>query len=311
MIDKHLSLLTHLLCLCFLAGCENEYFKTGSIYIQLKKPSGYADISLANIPVTLINQSIGCVYTTTTDTNGLALFELTAGICAISANQETTTGNRDYILSGSLSNIQFEANGEERSVEIPLEVSERGRLLISEIYFSGCLWPDGKNVYNKDQYLTLVNNSDDLIFLDGLCIAQAGPVSVTKPSGWMLHTDMKEIPLFMMCWEFPGTGTEYPIQPGERQTIAINAINHTNSEVGVPASLDLSSVEWAFWDPILTGSQISAGVKPLNLVWRGTGFSYLFSMNGPTILLFRPKTDLREWIANPDHIQKEPESFIQ
>ena len=38
-------------------------------------------------------------------------------------------------------------------------------------------------------------------------------------------------------------------------------------------------------------------------------FSYLFSMNGPTILLFRPKTDLREWIANPDHIQKEPESF--
>ncbi len=149
--------------------------KRGSIHIQLKKPSGYADISLANIPVTLINQSIGCVYTTTTDTNGLALFELTAGICAISANQETTTGNRDYILSGSLSNIQFEANGEGRSVEIPLEVSERGRLLISEIYFSGCLWPDGKNVYNKDQYLTLVNNSDDLIFLDGLCIAQAGP----------------------------------------------------------------------------------------------------------------------------------------
>lgn len=79
--------------------------------------------------------------------------------------------------------------------------------------------------------------------------------------------------------------------------------------MGVPASLDLSSVEWAFWDPILTGSQISAGVKPLNLVWRGTGFSYLFSINGPTILLFRPKTDLREWIANPDHIQKEPESF--
>ena len=115
----------------------------------MKKPSGYVDISLANIPVTLINQSIGCVYTTTTDTNGLALFELTAGICAISANQETTTGNRDYILSGSLSNIQFEANGEERSVEIPLEVSERGRLLISEIYFSGCLWPDGKNVYTK------------------------------------------------------------------------------------------------------------------------------------------------------------------
>ena len=38
-------------------------------------------------------------------------------------------------------------------------------------------------------------------------------------------------------------------------------------------------------------------------------FSYLFSMNGPTILLFRPKMDLREWIANPDHIQKEPESF--
>ena len=195
--DRQTSFSPHPPALSVFSGRMREWvFQNGSIHIQLKKPSGYADISLANIPVTLINQSIGCVYTTTTDTNGLALFELTAGICAISANQETTTGNRDYILSGSLSNIQFEANGEERSVEIPLEVSERGRLLISEIYFSGCLWPDGKNVYNKDQYLTLVNNSDDLIFLDGLCIAQAGPVSVTKPSGWMLHTDMKEIPLF-------------------------------------------------------------------------------------------------------------------
>ena len=24
----------------------------------------------------------------------------------------------------------------------------------------------------------------------------------------------ERIPLFMMCWEFPGTGAEYPIQPG-------------------------------------------------------------------------------------------------
>ena len=57
-----------------------------------------------------------------------------------------------------------------------------------------------------------------------------------------------------------GNGSRISHSTGERQTITINAINHTNSEVGVPASLDLSS-GMGFWDPILTGSQISAGVN--------------------------------------------------
>ena len=53
----------------------------------------------------------------------------------------------------------------------------------------------------------------------------------------------------MMAWQFPGTGTDYPLQPGEETIIAINAINHMDI---ASQSVDLSKADFAFWDPLLT-----------------------------------------------------------
>lgn len=124
----------------------------------------------------------------------------------------------------------------------------------------------------------------------------------------MLHTDMAEIPLTMMCWQFPGNGTDYPLLPGERQVVATNAIDHTAGEYGIPASLDLSHVEWAFWHASLTQSKITAGVRPLNMIWHGSGTAYSLTVSGPTVVLFAPQSDMAAWIADAGHIRKEPES---
>ena len=64
-----------------------------------------------------------------------------------------------------------------------------------------------------------------------------------------------------------------------------------------------------FWDPILTGSQISAGVKPLNLVWRGTGFSYLFFHERPDDPLVPSQNGLKRMDRQSGSHPKEPESF--
>ncbi len=289
-----------------LVGCDDEHFKPGIMHVQLERPAGYADLSLADIPVVLYCQSQGTTYTVLTNAQGQATFELTAGIYVLSVHRENQIDNTDYILSGSVPGILFAADGESLSQTVPLEVSTRGRLLISEFYFSGCLRADGKSQYYRDQYITLANNADEVIYLDGLCIGSVAPSTTINPSSWMLLTEMKELPLFLMCWEFPGTGTDYPLQPGEQQTVAINAINHTATEGGVPASLDLSKVAWGFWNPVLTESHISTGVKPLNMVWRSSGTSYIFTVTGPTAVVFRPQSDLRAWVADPDHLRKEP-----
>lgn len=305
MIQKHLSFLL-LLWLLAATGCSDHPFSTGTIHIRLEMPEELADIPLDSIPVALTNQSTGITYTVHTDSRGEATLEVAAGSCRISVNTTLTRGNMDYILSAGRTSLYFGANGETLTLPLPVEVTPKGRLVIEELYFSGCRRPDGKTIYMQDQYITLANNSEDVYYLDGLCIAQTGPTTTSSPSGWMLNTDMKEIPLFMMCWQFPGSGTDYPLLPGERIAIATQAIDHTTGSAAVPASLDLSRVEWAFWDSKLTGSKITAGVKPLRLVWRGSGNAYMLTVSGPTVLLFRPESDMPAWASDPSHLRPEP-----
>lgn len=306
MIQKHLSFLL-LLWLLTTTGCNDHPFNTGTIHIRLEMPEDMTNMPLDSIPVVLTNQSTGTTYTAWTDSQGETTFEVAAGSCRIAVDATLNTqNNMDYLVRAGLSDLYFEADGEVLPITLPIEIIRKGRLVIKELYFSGCLRPDGKTTYTQDQYITIGNNSHDLYYLDGLCIGQAGPPTTSLPSGWMLNTDMKEIPLFMMCWQFPGSGTDYPLLPGEHIAIATQAIDHTTGSAAVPASLDLSRVEWAFWDSKLTGSKITAGVKPLRLVWRGSGTSYALTVSGPTVILFRPESDIVAWASDPSHLRPEP-----
>lgn len=295
-----------LLGLLLSAGCSDKHFNTGIIHIRLEMPDDLTDFSPDSIPVMLINQSTGTTYTTLTDSLGEATLEVATGSCRISVNTTLSKGNMDYILSAGLADLYFDGSGKILPLTLPVEIIPKGRLIFNELYFSGCLRPDGKTTYTQDQYISVANNSHDVYYLDGLCIGQVGPSTTSLPSGWMLNTDMKEIPLFMMCWQFPGNGTDYPLLPGEYQTIATQAIDHTAGEAGVPESLDLSKVDWAFWDSKLTGSKITAGVKPMRLVWRGSGSAYALTVSGPTMVLFRPEADMVAWASDVAHLRPEP-----
>lgn len=299
-----------LICLTGLTACEKaDDFRTRSLAIRLTLPEGFERTRLDSIPVQVTNQSIGTVYTLYSDSTGCARADLTAGTLQINIQQTLSKGYVDHIIYGGYSSLYFETEGEELVLDIDLGIAEMGRLLIEELYFSGCMRPDGKTTYIKDQYMTIANNSGETIYLDGLCIGQVAPSTTARPSGWMLHTDMEELPLFLMCWQFPGNGTDYPLLPGTRQVIAVSAVDHRAGEAGVPASVDLSKADWAFWSPSLTGSQISTGVKSLNLLWRTGGVSYPLTTSGPTVVLFLPDRDIRAYISDTSHLRTEPGSI--
>lgn len=298
-----------LLCLTGLTACEKaDDFQTRSLLIRLTLPEGLEKVQLDSIPIQVTNQSIGTIYTLYSDSTGCARADLTAGTLQINIQQTLSKNYVDCIVYGGYNSLYFETEGEELSIDIDLGIAEMGRLLIEELYFTGCMRPDGKTTYIRDQYMTIANNSGETIYLDGLCIGQVAPPTTAKPSGWMLHTDMKELPLFLMCWQFPGNGRDYPLLPGKRQVIAVNAVDHRAGEAGVPASVDLSKADWAFWSPTLTGSQISSGVKPLNLLWRTGGTSYPLTTSGPTVVLFLPDQDIKKYIADASHLRTEPGS---
>lgn len=115
-------------------------------------------------------------------------------------------------------------------------------LVLSEIFFSGTLTPEGKQ-YSDDQYIKIANNSDSVLYLDGLAFVESDFLTVIKqdykPN--ILDKAMTVDAVYM----FPGSGRDYPIQPGKEVVVAINAINHKefNSK-----SIDLSSANFEIYD---------------------------------------------------------------
>ena len=274
-MTTYLRLICQLLSLLLLLpGCTENTFSIRTIHIQLVLEDSTLVLPLGDIPVTLKNQTLSNTYTVTTDAEGRADLTITPGSCTISFSHTLTKGLTTYNYNGGYADLYVEPGNEDIDLEIPITLNAVPQLVIDELYFGGCLKPDGKSTYTTDQYLTIANNSSRTLYLDGLCIGQAAPFTTAKPSSWMKYTDMKEIPLTMMCWQFPGNGTDYPLLPGERQIVATNAIDHTAGEAGIPASLDLSHVEWAFWNASLRDSKITAGVKPLRLIWHTSRTAY-------------------------------------
>lgn len=120
-------------------------------------------------------------------------------------------------VNGSASNI---ALYEDQSVDVELATYYKSPLVFKTIYSTG-----GAQYYVMDSYIEIVNNSDEVQYLDGLILAD--PLSNLKAqSAWQ-----EAYPDLYCCGQgnvlaFPGNGTDYPLQPGEFIVLADEALNH-------------------------------------------------------------------------------------
>ena len=182
--------------------------------------------------------------------------------------------------------------------------------MIKEIYFGGC--KGYYENYQADQYITLYNNSDQTIYLDGLCVGVVDPGNNLE-SPWMAYTEMKRIPVNDLTWQFPGSGKEYPLAPGEETTIATNAIDHTGGEFQHANSVDLSGVDWGFWDVSLERQNITAGVKPMTLLANLNPLLVMYALpvNGPTFMVFSLQDSPEEYVLDPENREPRPNASNQ
>lgn len=195
-----------------------------------------------------------------------------------------------YTVSGFAANDEFNFIGEtgftvaseDQQIQLVLKPTAKVKsgIIFKEVYFHGV-----PSYYFKDGFYELVNNSDEVQYLDGIIFSQIARGYGATGSPWMDSIGNKPVdfyPLDGYVMQFPGSGKEHPLNPGESVVIATQAYNHgTSSDPNVMArelsdsdqpspSGDLSKADWELNIPSKPTNYENPDVPSLDVIWSNT-----------------------------------------
>lgn len=221
--------------------------------IRFKDDSGfmntlYGSDAVRGAVVNLKSNLLGTEITLVSDSNGVVIVTgIVSDNYIVTANRIMTPEEMEIISGTAATNVKLinkksrivelnAGNNQEISIDMEMVVGT-SPLVISEIYASG---PTGAGLYYHDKYVEIYNQSDSVLYLDGLIIAV---VYVYSPT-WTHYRDDPEYVHSKNIWYFPGNGTDYPIDPGQFILCAADAIDH---RINAPNSVDLSNADFEFY----------------------------------------------------------------
>ena len=123
-----------------------------------------------------------------------------------------------------IGNDPNEGNG----TDAPVVAKELDHLIIEEIFYAGNKLKGNDMLSVADRYIKLTNPTKETIYLDGLALV-LGKYQPTSPLDYSdadsKHKDKTTAVEKMLV--IPGTGKEYPLEPGKSSYIAAVALNTT------------------------------------------------------------------------------------
>lgn len=272
-----------------------------SITVNLVYPEGYTDYARQGVDVAIEESSTANRYVAATDSEGCARFDVTAGIYRVVVSDRVTIGSDDYVLNGSVEQFKV-ADRFSRSVTVSLTASKPGKLIFKEIYSGGCtMYPESGN-YQYDKYFILYNNSRQTLYLDDYCFGTVDPYNSTGTNVWISYDPVSGetiyrdyLPIIQCVWKFPGSGTDFPIEPCCQAVVVLcGAIDHASR---YPESVNLNVEDYfVCYDNVYftntayhptPGDKIDKGRYMEVIVKTGIANAYTFSVNSPTAVLFK------------------------
>lgn len=115
-------------------------------------------------------------------------------------------------------------------------------LIIAEVFFTGTLRSSG-NQYYGDDYIKLYNNTDHVIYADGITLFESKFLTTQKFN--YTPDIIDEAMTVQALYTVPGSGTDVPVEPGEYLLLADTGIDH---RVSNPNSFDLSNADFEWYD---------------------------------------------------------------
>jgi len=272
-------------------------------------PEGYGKNYASDVDIVVKNTISGQEFNLVTSPLGTVTIQLEEGMYKISATKETD----DFYLNGITENLTVQPTGV-NSWEVHLvATSKAGGLVLKEIYYTGSKTEGGSSYYS-DQFHEIYNNSDELVYLDGICIGLTYPIGSTptefvKDDGSL----MDRIPCNFQTLMFPGTGQQYPLEPRTSVVLAMDAIDHKTDPVGNPLSpVNLAGAQFeAFIEAAGKDTDAPQATNMIVIYTTSTTMhDWLHSVNGQGVILFTLPTglDWQAFVANPDNFMTKPGS---
>ena len=198
-------------------------------------------------------------------------------------------------LKATRENVRIKASDSVEDTRLALNVySANEGFLITEIYFTGSTTPDGY-MYTDDQYIKFGNNSDTVMYADGLAFIETFFTSDD------LHdyqpNIMDKAMTIVTIYVIPGSGKDVPVKPGEEITIAITAEDHTLIN---PNSIDLSKADFEIYDSCThpEGDHDVPGVPNLDNWYGGFEGCFVFHTRGvKSYGIARPMVDKKTYMT--------------
>ena len=270
---------------------------TEAFLLEFRMPEGCKSSAQYRNQRVFINGDVS--YEFETDVAGMVTVdELIPGIYDIITNWEMS--GKDYkallndpdgiddkarvIVGVSLMNQRiFQA----QDMVIDLSAAVVKGLMISKVYYSGTKDQMDRN-YATDSYIEIFNNSDEVVFIDGKYLGLAESVS---PAAYPANENPDSIYMRQIC-KFPGTGADYPLQPGGSIVVAArSARNHQESALN---TVDLSHAD--FEVKVMEGSG-NPDVPMLPIISNSTKIQTLNLLSGGpnAVVLFETDEDVLSW----------------
>ncbi|MGL4411067.1 MAG: DUF4876 domain-containing protein [Bacteroidales bacterium] len=222
---------------------ENSVTQTNTLLtISLEHGEDHAELSVDNYQVVWTNLSSNRSYEGLTQADGTLTLEVPQGIYSLSVEGKSEDVNSANFLNFQAATREVAISGDEMLHQCVLEHSVSGDgWLFREIYFSGSTTTNNKS-YWQDQYFEIYNNSNEVLYADGLTVAESDYTNTSDNNIW---SDLLPGTVAVgTLYSVPGNGTDYPVNPGSSIILASNGINHKVVNENSPVDLSKADFEW-------------------------------------------------------------------
>ena len=244
---------------------ENDKLKMTDVSLSIDIDIDLPEFTMEEGSFTLRNVNSGIETTVALDNSSTTVIEGLYNITFIGTGSYMSNGvSTEIKIQGTLQNASVTSATGNLSVPAFIQNASAG-FVIAEIFGVGTYTPDNKQ-YNGDQYVRIVNNSDELLYADGLVFMES---KFTTTSKYDYTPDiMNEAIAVQAVVVVPGNGNDVPVEPGESLILCDNAINHKEANIN---SIDLSNADFEWYTESTSSSNCVSTLSKSTLLTKKSG----------------------------------------